>query len=139
MQSALWESALEELVTHATKMMAFQNLLVAKSTELSQSSALNVEMSNEPNRGKLQIAAGDTLSDDLRSVAGACKRPAKRAKMTRQCKCLSSIPSTLVFSTRLEEKDDLKNCCEALTLENQYIPRLATEVMNLREKMAARK
>lgn len=38
----------------------------------------------------------------------------------------------------MAERDDYRNCCEALTLERQCILRLAAEAEELREKSADR-
>lgn len=46
---------------------------------------------------KSHHAAGGTVSDDLKSVASACERPASCAKMTRSCKESSTTPLIAAF------------------------------------------
>lgn len=55
--------------------------MAAKSVDVLQLSAKNVELADELSHVKLQSAAGATVSNDLKSVAGACERHAKRAKL----------------------------------------------------------
>lgn len=62
---------------------------------------------------------GAPVSNDLNSVAGARELPAKLAKMTRSCKETSNMPSTAAILTLLTDRDALKSCCEALTLETK--------------------
>lgn len=57
----------------------------------------------------------------------------------RSCKNSSGTPSTAAFATLLTERVDLKNHCEAFTMETQCIPVLAAETKKLREKLADRK
>lgn len=47
--------------------------------------------------------------------------------MTQFYKDSSTTPMTAAFLALLTEKDDLKNCCQALTLKSQCILRLAAE------------
>lgn len=85
---------------------------------------------------KLQYVPDAALSDDLKVVARACERPAKRAKMTRLCKETFSTPLIAAFSALLIERDDLENRCEVLTLKPQCIFGLVADTKNLREKLA---
>lgn len=76
------------------------------------------ELNDEIHRVRSRHAAVATLLDDLKSVAGAYERPAKRATITRLCEAFFTVSSTVAFSALLTETDHLKNCCEALALEN---------------------
>lgn len=111
----------------AAKLAELQEQLVLANVELLRLSAQHGELNDELNRVKSQYGAGATVSDDLRLVAGACERPAKRAKKTQSCKESSTTPSTAESPAALTEKDDLKNCSEVLTLENQCISGLVAE------------
>lgn len=88
---------------------------------------------------KSQHAAGAIVSDDLKWVAEACEHIAKRLRLARSCKKSSTTPSAAPFLGLLTERDDLKNRCEALTLESQCISWLAAEAKELAEKLADRK
>lgn len=77
---------------------------------------------------KSQHAAGNTVSADHKSVAGACERTAERLKMTRECKESSTTTPTAAFLAPMTEWDDFKSRLVALALENQCIPRLAIEL-----------
>lgn len=122
--------------SQATEITAPQKQLAAKSVELLQLPAKHVELKDMLSRVKVQNAAGATVSDDVESVAGAYERPAKRARMTRQCEDSSTTSSTTTLLALLVEWDDFREHCEALPLGNQCLPGLATEAKELREKMA---
>lgn len=98
------------------KVRELQERLVAKSVELSQLSAKHSELTNEFSHMISQLVAGATVSDDVKMVAGARERPARRAKLTCQCKESSPTSSTAAELALLTEKDELKNRCEVLTL-----------------------
>lgn len=119
-------------------MMGLQEQLAAKDTELSHLSAKHGELNNELRRVRLKHTAVTTVSDDLKLVAGACERPAKRARKTQLCEEFSTTPLAAVFLALLTKGHGFKNLCEALLLENQCFPGLAAEVKELREKLAAR-
>lgn len=106
---------------------------------LSQLSAKHDDPTSELGRVKTQYVAGATVSDGLKSVAGACSKPAKRAKMTCQCKESSTTPLKALFLALLAERDDFENCSGTLTIENQCIPGLAAETKRAREKLAGYK
>lgn len=76
------------------------------------------------------------MSDALQLVVGACVRPAKRARMSRQCKGSSTIPFIAAFSAMLPEHGDSQSRCEAFTLESQCTFGLAAEAKWLRERKA---
>lgn len=57
---------------------------------------------------KSQSAADTTMSDDLGSVARACKRIAKRAKKTSQCGDPSTTLSAAAFLAFLAKRGDIK-------------------------------
>lgn len=99
-----------------------QERLAAKSAELLQLSEKHGKPNDVFSQAKSQSAAGATLLDDLKSVARACERPAKHAKMTQVCKGFSTTSSAAVFLALLKERDDLKSRCEALALESQCKP-----------------
>lgn len=103
LQSALCESAREEADTQAVEMLALHGQLAAKSTKLLQLSSKHVMLTYELSHVKLQSVARHTVPRNLKLVAEACKRPAKRAKPTRRCEHFSAIPYTAVFSVRLAE------------------------------------
>lgn len=75
-----------------------------------------------------RLAAGATVTDDLISIASACDRPGKRAESAQSCAELSTTPPKVSFLALLTVRDDLKNCCEGLALENQCISGLASAV-----------
>lgn len=95
----------------------------------------NGKVADALSRVKLQTAAGDTVSDDLKSIAGSCGRPSKRAKLARPYKNLSTTSSMAALSALLAERQDYKIRCERLTIGNQCISGLATEARKLREKL----
>lgn len=55
--------------------------------------------------------------------------------MARLCEDSSTKPSTVAFLALLAEREEYKNRCETLTLENQCIPGLSAEARELREKL----
>lgn len=67
------------------KIAELKDQLEAKIAELLQLSETYGELNDELSQVKLQHGAETTASDDLKSVARACERPAKRAKATRSC------------------------------------------------------
>lgn len=74
-------------------MTSFQKQLLPKSVEFSQFSAKQVELTDKSNRVRKQCFAWVTVFDHAGSVAKACDRPAKCAKMTHQCKTTSTTSS----------------------------------------------
>lgn len=120
-------------------MTASQEQLAAKGAELLQRSAKHVVLTVESSRLKLQSAAGFTVSEDLKLVAGARERPEKRAKETRRCKEAFAKPSTAAFLALLAERDGFETCCKELTLENQCTLEVAAEAKELHEKVAKHK
>lgn len=74
--------------------------------------------------------------DDRKSVAGDCERPSKQVQMARWSKASSTTPFNAVFSALLAEREDYKNIFEALTIENQCIPGLASEAKEICKKLA---
>lgn len=61
------------------------------------------------------------MSHVLRTEDGECERHSRRFKVTRQYKSLSATTDRAVFLASLAERNDFKNCCEALTFEIQCI------------------
>lgn len=106
LQSALREPAWEETDTPVTETTSSQEQLAAKSAELLQFAAKPVEPADEFSCVKLQSVPGDTVFDDLVSVAGAVDRPVERAKVTRCGKDSCATPSTAAFLALLAEQDD---------------------------------
>lgn len=85
---------------------------------------------------KSQSAAGATALDGRKWVVGACERPPKRAKMTRQFEDSSTTASKAAILALLAKQADWKNRCEAVALENQCIFMLAAEAIKLGENLA---
>lgn len=112
--------------------------LAAKDAELSQLSVKSSELIDVLNCVKSQSAARAICWDDEKSVAGNCKRPNRRAWMARQYKESSTTPSMAAFSVVLAGREDYKNRCEALTVENQCIFRLGSEENKIREQLVKR-
>lgn len=108
--------------TQTTEVTFLQEQLAERSAELSQLSAKHVKLVEEFGRVELQSAAGPTASDDLKTVAGTCERPAKCAKMTRQCKVSSTASSTAVFLALLAERDDFKIAVKSWLSRNSALP-----------------
>lgn len=121
------EAAREDLDTHTAKIAKLQKQLSAKSAELLQRSAKHIEPTDKSSRVKSQIAAGASVLNNLKSVAGNCERLNKRPRVTRQCAGLSTTLHTAAFSALLDEREDYKNCCETLGTESHCIPGLAAE------------
>lgn len=67
---------------------------------------------------KLRNAAGATVSNELKSVAGACERPTKRARLMCQRKESSTTPSSTAFLAPMAERVDFESCFEPLDLGN---------------------
>lgn len=138
LELGLREAGRDQADTKAEKIAELQERQATKSLGLSQRAAEHNELTSELRRVKLQHTAGATVSDDLKSVAGASARPAKRFRMTLMCKKGSTAPPTTAFSALLIVRDDFKNCFEALTLENQCFAELAAEAKGLRKMLANR-
>lgn len=83
----------------------------------------------------MQIAAGGTVLDDLKSGADSFEHPSKRAKMSRACKNMCITPSTAAFLAFLAGHEDYKNRYETLTFENQWFSGLNADADELREKL----
>lgn len=79
LQSRFWEAARKEIEAQTVEIIKIQELLVAKAANQFQSPAKYGELTDKFSRVNLQYAIGGTVSDDLKLVAGACERPAKRA------------------------------------------------------------
>lgn len=105
---------------------------------MSQLSAKRSKLTDELKELKSQNVAEGTVSDDLKSIAGICEPPKKRARVTSQCEEWSGKPSTAAFSPLLAELEGYKNHSEALTVKNQCNFRLADEPKELRKKLADR-
>lgn len=78
-------------------MIAVQEHLAARSAKILLLAAKHIKLTYELSPLKLQSAAENTVPNDLNSVAGAYKRPAKHAKKTRQCRNASATSSTARF------------------------------------------
>lgn len=96
--------------------------LAATNAEFWQLSERHGELDNKLGPSNLQHVGSATLSHDLKSIAGACERSAKRANMTRSCRTVLATPSAAALSTLLTERDNLKSRSEALTLETGVFP-----------------
>lgn len=105
---------------------------------LLQPFAAHVEMNNKLSRMKSQHTAVATMLGHPKAVAYACKRPTNCAKRTRSCKELSATLLTAEFLALVTKRDDLKNLCETLTMENQCIPGLAAEAKRCWKKLPGR-
>lgn len=136
LQLSLREATLKEMDACTSETAEIPEQLTPKGAELSQLTEKHRELSEKLNRMKTQNAADPTVVNDQKSVAGGCERPNKRAVMARQCKESSTTPSTAAFSALLADREDYKNCCEALTIENHCIPGLASEAKKLNKKLA---
>lgn len=106
---ALWEPVREVAYTSATETTALQEQLAGKSTELLQLLEKSAELSDELSSVRLQSAAGNTVSDDLSSVVGACERPGKRTVGTRLCNGSSATPPKPAFLAHLGKQNEFKN------------------------------
>lgn len=73
------------------------------------------------------------ISESLKLVAEAFERPANRARVKLRCNESSATPSTAAFLALIAKRGDFKNCCKALTLDNQCISGLAAESKELCE------
>lgn len=82
-----------------------------------------------------EIEPGSKGLEETDDVVGACQRPAKLAEMTQSCKAPSTSLLIASFLTLVTERDDLKDCREALMLETQYFAGVSAEVKELREKL----
>lgn len=128
----------EEMNAQIAEVAKLQEQLAVTVAELLQLLAKYGGLSDGLRVVRLQPAAGTTVSANLKSAAGRCERFAQSAKMTRPCKESSTTASKAAFSALLTERDDLKNCCEASTLENQRTSKYASETKELRRKLADR-
>lgn len=115
-----------------------QEQLLAKNAQLLQLPTKHAELDDELIRIKSLCVAGVTVLDDLKSVAGACERPTKLAKMTRSRKESSATLLATAFLTLLTEQNDLIRRCEEFKLGNQHIPWLAAEARKLLKMLADR-
>lgn len=88
---------------------------------------------------KLQHAPGATVLDDLNLVTKAFMRLRKCGKMTRSCKESSTSSSSGMYFALLTERDYLKICCEAITMENTCIFGLFAGTNGLRKKLSDHK
>lgn len=138
LQLAISKSAWEEIDAQARKVTALKEQLASRSVRLSQPSAKHAELTNILIIVKLQCAAEDTVSADLKSVAVSCGRPAKRAKIMHRCKDGTAAPFVAAFLALFAEWDDFKICFYLLTLKNQCIYGSATETEEFCEKSAKR-
>lgn len=86
--------------------------LADKNAELSWLQAKPMKLTDKVRRVNWQNAAGASVSDDIKSIAGACKHPSKRAKMTHQSKDFSTALSTAASFALLPERDDFESCCK---------------------------
>lgn len=89
-----------------TETTALQEQLTDKSAKLSQLTMKHVEPPDKLYSFNFQNATVYTVPKVLNSVKEACKCPAKRAKVTRQCKCSFATPSTAPFSLFPAKHDD---------------------------------
>lgn len=103
-----------------------------------QLSAKNGELNDELSPIKSLHTVDPTVSGDFKTAAGACERPAIHMKMTRSCGEFSTTTSTAACLALPTERDDLKNCFEAQTLEKHCIIGHATKMNDLRAKVADR-
>lgn len=87
---------------------------------------------------KSRHATCATFSDDLMSVRSTRARSAKRAKRTQLCHDGPATALKAAVLALLSERDDFKNCCETLRLENRCISGVAADAKTLREKLAGR-
>lgn len=117
--SSLRKSAPGETDSPTAEIAELQEQLTAKSIELPEMLAKNGELASELRRLEVQSAAGGTVSDNGRLVAGSCARPSKRAEVARPCKDSFTTPSTAALPALLAERKDYMNRCETSTLENQ--------------------
>lgn len=85
----------------------------------------------------MQNAAEPTVLNDLKSVAGNGDRANKRGWVERQSRGSSTTPSTAAFHALLAKREDYKNRCKALTLENPCIAGLVAETKKLRETLTS--
>lgn len=79
-----------------------QEQWAAENSELRQSSARYSAQINELGHMQPQHTTGTTVSVDLKSVAGACERPAERAKVTLTCKESFPTPSPASFPALID-------------------------------------
>lgn len=91
---------------------------MAWDAKLSQLLVKHSQPTDELRRVNLQNVAELTVLAALKTVAGSKKRRSKRAQVARQCKELSATPFFAAFSTLLTGREDYKNFCEALRIEN---------------------
>lgn len=78
------------------------------------------------------------MRDDRKSGAEACERPAKRAKLMCQWEDPSNTFFVVAFFALIVERNNLKNCSEAINFESQCFFGLATEAKKLQEKSVGR-
>lgn len=108
LQLSLQEAALDEVGAHTTEVAELLMQLETTNAEISQLSAEHVDLIKKLCFMKLQHAAGNTMSDGLKSVVGAGERLAKRAKMSRFCRKFSATPLKAASPALLTERDYLK-------------------------------
>lgn len=119
-----------------TEVSALQEQLAPKNAALLQLYVKHVELTHESSCLKLQSATGDTVSKDPKLIAVECESPAKRVNLMHRCKDSSATLSFMALSALLAERDESKNRCEALNLQNQCILGLAAEAKELSEKVS---
>lgn len=106
LQLTLWEAVHNNTVTYMVEIVELHEHLRAKRAELSQLSGSNSDPIDVLFRVKSQRAAGSTVFNGQKWVAGNCVRHIKRVEVAHQSREPSATPSMVTFSSLLAEGEE---------------------------------
>lgn len=116
LQSALRETAPQELATKVLEIKTLQKSTAADSSKFLQLIAEHIKLTGNVRRLRSKDATVDTVFEGLKSGMDECECPENCTKVSRRREKCSGTPSMAAYNTVFSDRDELKNRCKTLTL-----------------------
>lgn len=136
LQTLLREKSCKQLDTKVAKLKKVQSLLKLREGESITPYLEQTKTAPEPPWLRTKYENKKAKTAELDSTATKSERSAKLAKVVCRVDNSFGAPSSVPYSAQLAERDEFRNCCKTLVLENHCILGPAKEAKQFRSMVA---